>query len=262
MNTVTALIVEDEPALAEALAEALRQAWPELALQAPAPDGDSAYTRVLATRPQLLFVDIRLPGRNGLELARDLQAAGYDGAIVFVTAYDQHALAAFDAGGIDYLLKPVEPARLARALERVRQRLASAPPWATRLEPLIERLLQKADAPRAAQAPGARLQWIRAKSGTQVRFIAIDEVLYFQADAKVVLVRTAEREAVISLTLKELLEQLDPDQFWQIHRSTIVRVAAIDNVKRVDAETLQVFVKGVDEPLPVSRPYFGLFKGM
>jgi DNA-binding LytR/AlgR family response regulator len=254
----TALIVEDELPMAAQLQEDLNAAWPELALLAPAHDGDTGLHRALDLKPDVVFLDIRMPGKTGLEVARELSDNGFAGHIVFVTAYDQHALEAFDAGGVDYLLKPLERSRLERTVQRLKQRLAGASPELTQdISPVLRRLLDVQSKP-----AGTRLQWIKAKSGASVRFIPVDEVLYFKADSKVMLVRTAEREAVISLTLKELLQQLDPNDFWQIHRSTIVRVSAIEQVKRVDVEDLEVHIKATGDVLPVSKPYFHLFKGM
>jgi DNA-binding LytR/AlgR family response regulator len=254
----TALIVEDELPMVAELQEGLNACWPELALLAPAHDGNTGLARALELKPDVVFLDIRMPGKTGLELARELSDAGFAGQIVFVTAYDQHALQAFDAGGVDYLLKPLQRDRLERTVARLKQRSASGSASTEDLQPVLRRLLNA----QFGEAAGPRLQWIKAKSGASVRLIPVDEVLYFRADSKVMLVRTAERESVISLTLKELLQQLDPDQFWQIHRSTIVRVAAIEQVKRVYVEELQVHVRGTDEVLPVSKPYFHLFKSM
>jgi DNA-binding LytR/AlgR family response regulator len=250
MNRPTALIAEDEPLMLERLKERLAAAWPELEIVAEAADGDAALAAFAAHSPQVAFLDIRLPGRSGLDVAA---AVGAECHVVFVTAYDQYALQAFDAGAVDYLLKPVEADRLAATVERVKRKLASPPPD---LSALVAELRT------AIGAETPRLKWIKAAVGKQVKLIAVADVLYFQADTKYTRVVLAQSEALIRTPLKELLAALDPDQFWQVHRGTIVNVGAVAGVVREDAEKQFVALKGRPERLPVSRQFFHRFRQM
>jgi DNA-binding LytR/AlgR family response regulator len=246
----TALIAEDELLMRERLKEKLAEAWPELAIVAEVGDGDAALAAFDAYTPQVAFLDIRMPGRSGLEVAALI---GGECHVVFVTAYDQHALQAFDAGAIDYLLKPVESERLAATVERLRRKLATPPADLTAL-------LQDLREYRASPRP--RLRWIKAAVGKQVKLIAVDDVVYFQADAKYTRVVLAQSEALIRTPLKDLVAELDADAFWQIHRSSIVNVRAVAGVQREDAERQFVLLKGRPERLPVSRQFVHLFKQM
>lgn len=250
MSEATALIAEDEPLMRERLREQLQEAWPELEIVAEASDGDEALALIDIHRPSIAFLDIRMPGRDGLDVAA---ALGGDCHVVFVTAYDQYALRAFEAGAVDYLLKPVELDRLVACVERVRRKL-SAPP--ADLSALLEQL-------RTAM-PGvrARLRWIKAAVGKQVRLIPVDDVLYFQSDTKYTRVVLAQSEALIRTPLKDLVADLDPERFWQVHRGTIVNVDAIASVLREDAEKQYVLIKGRPDRLPVSRQFFYLFRQM
>ena len=250
MNRPTAMIAEDEALMRERLKERLALAWPELDIVAEAADGDTAVALFDEHRPQLAFLDIRMPGRNGLDVAA---AIGGECHIVFISAYDQYALQAFEAGAVDYLLKPVDDERLETAVERVRKKLATPPPDLSAL--LAEMRATIIGTP-------TRLKWIKAAVGKQVKLIAVDDVVYFQADTKYTRVVLAQSEALIRTPLKDLIAELDPDRFWQIHRSTIVRLDAIGSVLREDAERQFVLLKGRPERLAVSRQFYHLFKQM
>jgi DNA-binding LytR/AlgR family response regulator len=246
----TAVLAEDEPVLRAQLKELLAAAWPELAVVAEAEDGFQAMRALEEHHPDVLFLDIQMPGLTGLEVAR--QASGrYH--VVFVTAHDEYAVAAFEEGAVDYLLKPLNAARLTTACARVKKRLSLAPPD-------LQRLLD-ALANRAPQA-SFHLRWINASSGTEVKLITVDEICYFQSDTKYTRAVTANSESLIRKSLKELLEELDPQSFWQIHRSTIVNVAAIAGVSRDFAGRLFVKLKARKETLPVSQPFAHLFRQM
>ena len=250
MTRPTALIAEDEPLMRERLKEKLAEAWPELDIVAEAADGNEAIALVQEWRPQIAFLDIRMPGKSGLDVAA---AIGGDCHVVFITAYDQYALGAFDAGAVDYLLKPVESDRLAATVERIKRKLASPPADLSTL--LAElRATVRADAP--------RMKWIKAAIGKQVKLIAVGDVVYFQADTKYTRVVLGSGEALIRTPLKELLAELDPEQFWQVHRGTIVNLDAVSGVLREDSERQFVLLKGRQEKLPISRQFTHLFKQM
>ena len=250
MTRPTALIAEDEPLMRERLKEKLAEAWPELDVVALAADGDQALELLHEWRPQIAFLDIRMPGRTGLDVAA---AIGGDCHVVFITAYDQYALSAFDAGAVDYLLKPVESDRLAATVERIKKKLHSPP---ADLSALVAELRAsvKGDAP--------RMKWIKAAIGKQVKLIAVDDVVYFQADTKYTRVVLGNGEALIRTPLKELLALLDPDKFWQVHRGTIVNLDAVSGILREDAERQFVLLKHRQERLPISRQFTHLFKQM
>nr|WP_298153481.1 LytTR family DNA-binding domain-containing protein [uncultured Pseudoxanthomonas sp.] len=253
MNTVTALIAEDEAPQRRALQQQLRTAWPELELVAVCEDGLSALDAVTRHRPRVAFLDIRMPGVSGLDVARQVVAQG--GLVVFTTAYEDYAIRAFEAGAADYLLKPVQDARLAQAVERMQARLAEA--HAPDMRSLID------DLEALLRPQGDRLiRWITASVGDSVRMIAIDEVLFFQAQDKYVRVVTADDEAIIRMSLKELLGGLDPDVFWQVHRGVLVRVQAIDRVRKDELGRHQLSVKGRKDVLPVSGAFQQRFRGM
>jgi DNA-binding LytR/AlgR family response regulator len=273
----TALIAEDEPLLAAALQAELARAWPELRIVAQAGDGASAVREALALRPQVLFLDIRMPGLSGLEAAAEL-ADEWPGigpvgepadppfpAIVFVTAYDQYALQAFEAQAVDYLLKPVVPERLARCVQRLQQRLAErTPSQGAPDDATLQRLRALLAAPAApAVAP---LKVIQASVGSSIRLLPVDEVLAFEAADKYLRVLTADAgpqgELLIRTPLRELLPQLDASTFWQIHRGTVVRATAIHSVTRDEAGKLHLTLRGRPERWAVSRLYAPLFKAM
>jgi DNA-binding LytR/AlgR family response regulator len=261
MTHPTALIAEDEPLLAQALQAELARAWPQLAVVATVGDGASAVRETLARRPDVLFFDIRMPGLGGLEaaaqLADDWPADQPFPALVFVTAYDQYAVQAFEAQAVDYVLKPVQPARLERTVARLQEQLARRG-GGTGLDTAVERLRHLLSAAPAS----SRLQVIQAGVGHAIRLVPVGEVVVFEAADKYVRVLTASQEYLIRTPLKDLVPQLDPSEFWQVHRGTVVRATAIDSVTRDEAGKLHVSVRGRPERLPVSRLYAHLFKAM
>jgi DNA-binding LytR/AlgR family response regulator len=256
-----ALIAEDEPLLAEGLRTELAVLWPELQIAAVVGDGDSAVAQALALRPEVCFFDIRMPGTTGLDAAQALAEDWPEGApfplIVFVTAYDQYALAAFEAQAVDYLVKPVARERLAACVKRLQARLSTR---ADALAPMLTQLraLLGAAAPSAA-AP--RLDVIQAQVGAVVTLVPVDEVIYFEAADKYVRVITADKEHLIRLSLKELMPQLDPQRFWQVHRGTIVQARCIAQARREESGRVTLMLRGRSETLTVSRLYAHLFKG-
>lgn len=258
----TALIADDEPLLREALARQLAQAWPELEVVAQARNGREAVELFEASRPDVCFLDVHMPGLSGVEAANRIGSRAH---LVFVTAYDHYAVQAFAQGALDYLVKPVEAARLAETVARLKDRLQAAQPasnTAQLLEQLTAQLAQLPSDPAAAP-----LRWIRAQVGSSVRLIAVEDVDYLRSDSKYTLVAWrgdggASGEALVRTPLKDLVAQLDPDQFAQIHRSVVVNLRAIDRVTRGDNETAEVHLKGRDEVLPVSRSYLHLFREM
>ncbi len=269
----TALIAEDEPLLAAALRNELRLAWPELEVVAVVGDGASAVRQALALRPAVLFLDIRMPGQSGLEAAAELADEWPAGqpfpALVFVTAYDQYALQAFDAHAVDYLLKPVMPQRLAHTVQRVRHLLAGREAAPTHPEAALEHsltqlrgLLDAFPAAAGMPSPPQRLKVIQTSVGSVIRMVPVAEVLVFEAADKYVRVLTAAHEFLIRTPLKELLPQLDPSDFWQVHRGTVVRASAIDTVHRDEAGKLHLRLRGRPEPVPVSRLHAQRFRAM
>ncbi len=270
--TFTALIAEDEPLLAQALQAELARAWPTLTVVAMVGDGVSAVAQALALQPDVLFFDIRMPGLGGLEAATELAdqwvtqgpAAKPFPALVFVTAYDQYAVQAFEAQAVDYLLKPVQSARLAKTVSKLQLALAVPAQAAINLEAKVEATLGQLRAlvgtPHATAAPA--LTVLQVSVGNTIRMVAIDDVLYFEAADKYVRVLTADHEYLIRTPIKDLLPQLDTATFWQIHRGTVVRANSIDSVTRDDAGKLSVALHGRAERLPVSRLYAHLFKAM
>jgi len=250
MNRPTALIAEDEALMRQRLKDKLEQAWPELDIVAEVEDGNAALEAFAAHRPQLAFLDIRMPGKTGLDVAA---AIGSECHIVFITAYDKYALQAFEAGAVDYLLKPVESDRLELAVDRMKRKLSTPP---ADLSALLDRMRQ------AIKIGPTRLKWITAAVGKQVKLIAVSEVQFFQSDTKYTRVVMGNGEALIRTPLKELLAELDPEKFWQIHRGTIINLDAVSGVIREDAEHQYVVLKGRQERLPISRQFTHLFKQM
>lgn len=245
----TALIAEDEPLLADEIREELARLWPELTVCAQVQDGIAALTTIERDRPDVLFLDVQMPGLSGLEVAR---LSGGHAHVVFITAFDHYAVQAFDEGAIDYVLKPLDPARLARAVQRVKARLGRSPADVSRL---VERL-------RGAPPRDDALRWITVLNGQEIRLITIDDVICFEADNKYVVVVTAEAESLITTPLKALLAGLDPTVFWQIHRGTIVNVNAIETVRRLPGGRLEVELKKVTRKLAVSDRFAHLFRQM
>lgn len=272
----TALIAEDEPLLAQALQAELAAAWPELKIVATAGDGRSAVREALRLLPQVLFFDIRMPGLDGLGAAAELADCWpTDEApmpqLVFVTAYDEYATRAFEAQAIDYVLKPVQPDRLRKTVARLQQALQAMRQTAPGTPAVADEALEKTLAQwrqvltaAGAGAPPAPLRMIAASDagGATVRMVPIDEVLYFEAADKYLRVLTATHEYLIRTPLKQLLPQLDPDTFWQVHRAVVVRSAAIESVHRDEAGKLHLMLRGRAEKIPVSRLYAHLFRAM
>ena len=296
-----ALIAEDEPLLAAALQQELRTAWPELQIAATVGDGLSAVQQALALQPDVLFFDIRMPGQTGLDAAVALADAWPAHqpfpALVFVTAYDQYAVQAFEAQAVDYLLKPVQSARLQKTVQKLRLALIQkaqsainsiansepqAPTHTQELEPNLQRTVDQlrhllaqpglwpgaepgaplAPTPLATPQQPPRLTVIQASHGSQIHMVPVGDVLYFEAADKYVRVLTARAEYLIRTPLKELADQLDPQEFWQVHRSTLVRASAIATVVRDELGKLHLNLRGRPERLAVSRLYAHLFKAM
>ena len=283
MPCATALIAEDEPLLADALRADLARLWPDLQIVAQVADGLSAVRQALALRPRVCFLDIRMPGATGLEaaqaLAEDWPLDAPFPLLVFVTAYDRYALQAFEAQAVDYLVKPVDARRLASCVERLQKRMAdsagpaatspaaaagagaapfNAPQEATLAQ--LRALLAGSAPPPAVPAP--RLAVVQAGVGNTVHMVPVAEVLYFEAADKYLRVVTAEREHLIRLSLRELLPQLDPGQFWQVHRGLVVRASAISTAQRDESGKVLLSLRGRPERLTGSRLYAHLFKGM
>ncbi len=252
----TAILADDEPHLARALATALARLWPELELLHVARNGVEAAERISALRPDLAFLDIQMPGLSGLEVAQGIEGST---RVVFVTAYDEYAVQAFDQEALDYVLKPVQTERLQRTIERVRRALDQpATDDGARLLAALHKLVPGCAGNRAAE----RLRWVRASHGELMHQVPIEDVLFFRADDKYTCVQTASAEHLIRTPIAELAAQLDPTQFVQVHRSTIVNLAQLEGTRRDEASRLYLRVKGHDTELPVSRAYVHLFKAM
>jgi DNA-binding LytR/AlgR family response regulator len=245
-----ALIAEDEPVLRAELAEMLAQAWPELDIVAAVGDGLAAIRAIEEHRPDVVFLDIQMPGASGIEVAR---AASGRCHIVFVTAYDQFAIAAFDEGAADYLMKPINATRLRVACNRVRRRLAAGP---VELGRLLDTLMERSVAERPY------LRWINASKGDEIRILTTGEICYFQSDTKYTRAVTATTEALLNKTVKALLDELDPAQFRQIHRGTIVNLSAIAGVARDARGRVFLRLKERKETLLVSESHVAQFKQM
>ena len=246
----TAIVAEDEPLLRRELSDALASLWPELSIVAEAEDGMQALQALDRYAPQLMFLDIAMPGMSGLEVAR---AAGRRCHVVFVTAYDQYAVSAFEQGAVAYVMKPFELPRLAAAVERVRERLDRMP---ANLEGLLASLIERSTAKKRF------LRWITVAHGRSVRLIPVNDICYFRADSKYTLVVTPSVQSLINKTIKELLDELDPETFLQVHRGTIVNVNAISAVHRDLRGRLEVQLKQRSEALQVSTTYAHLFRQM
>ena len=278
MKSVTAVIADDERLLRDQLRARLVEVWPALEIVGEARNGAEAVALTEQLHPDLVFLDIRMPGMTGIEAARAIgqlptdepDASPAEGErlwrgceIVFITAYDQYAIEAFEQGVVDYVLKPAERERLQVTVDRVKKRLADrahdddASPDASGMQQMLQKLAVKMN---PAAAP--RLKWIQATVGTNIQMIPVEDVLFFISDEKYTRVQTASLEALIRKPIKELIEELDADQFWQIHRSTLVNTQFIAGVSRDLRGRQLVAVRGHNEKLEVSRSYAGLFKGM
>jgi DNA-binding LytR/AlgR family response regulator len=244
----TAVIADDEPLLRASIVAALAEAWPELEIVAEASNGQQAVHAVREHRPAFTFLDIEMPLMNGLEAAREVRDVTQ---VVFVTAYDRYALEAFERGAVDYVLKPVAPERLAETVRRLKSR-QGAP--AVPMEALVDELARRI-------APGAgRLQWLQATLGNTLKLINVEDVLYFRADTKYTRVVTAEGEALVKKALRELIAELDPRRFWQVHRGTIVNVGSISSVTCDADGRREIALRDRPERLEVSRTFSHLFK--
>jgi DNA-binding LytR/AlgR family response regulator len=274
----TAVIADDERLLREQLRARLAEVWPELEIVGEAKNGAEAVALTETHRPDIVFLDIRMPGMTGIEAARAIAQLPVDEEdeagpnvgngrpwhgpeIVFITAYDQYAIEAFEQGVVDYVLKPAERERLQVTVDRIQKRIAERSageaPNASGMQQLLQRLTEK-------MSPGSvpRLRWIQATVGASIQMIPVEDVLFFISDEKYTRVQTATLEALIRKPIKELVEELDADTFWQIHRSTLVNTRAIAGVTRDLRGRQLVSVRGHPEKLEVSRSYAGLFKGM
>lgn len=268
MTNATALIAEDEPLLASGLRADLARLWPQLQVVATVGDGAQAVEQALRLRPDICFLDIRMPALSGLQaaqaLAEDWPADHPFPLLVFVTAYDQYAVQAFEAQAVDYLVKPVQSARLDASLQRLRERLAirrAGPAPAEALDATWAQLRALlASAEPAARAP--RLEVIQAQHGAVVHLVPVDEVIYFEAADKLVRVVTATRELLVRMSLRDLAAQLDPQRFWQVHRGTLVQARFIATARREDSGKVRLSLRGRPETLVASRLYAHLFRGM
>ena len=235
-----AILADDERLMREQLRVRLTEAWPELQIVAEARNGEEAVAAVEAERPDLAFLDIRMPGMTGIDAAKAIAGRCH---VVFITAYDEYAVEAFEHGAVDYVLKPVERERIATTVARLKARLNSpVPDLSALLAQLSSQLHTQLGS--VAPAPKRALQWIQASVGTEIRMIPVDEVLFFISDEKYTRVQTATQEALIRKPIKELIDELDPDQFWQIHRSTLVNAKAITGVTRDVTGRQRVLIKG------------------
>lgn len=253
----SALLLEDEPLLRENLRAALAKLWPELDIDFETGDGDEALARLMSAPTDIAFLDIRVPGTSGLDIARRFSSKLH---VVFVTAHQDFAIEAFERGAVDYVLKPINLARLATTVERLKGKVAQPP---RDMREVIDRLGDGGTAPGSANGTRAEpTRWLQATVGHQTKLITIREVLYFQSDSKYTRVVRAHDEALIRKSLVDLLETLDANQFWQIHRGTLVNTEFIESVVRDGLGGLELVLKGRNERLKVSRSFRHLFKGM
>lgn len=251
-----ALIADDEPLLRERLRSHLARLWPELDIVAEARNGREAVELFDQHQPDVVFLDVHMPGMNGIDAARSIARRAQ---IVFVTAFEQYAVQAFDQGALDYLVKPFDESRLADTVARLRDRLAGPPPADGALDAVIDRLSAEL---RQRGPARAWLQWIKASVGSSVRLIPVEQVAYLRADEKYTLVVWEGGEALIRKTIRELADELDPERFVQVHRSVIVSLHQVVQVNRGPNETAEVQLKGRKELLPVSRSYVHVFRQM
>jgi DNA-binding LytR/AlgR family response regulator len=258
MSGPTALIADDEPLLRGSLSTHLARLWPELLIVAEARNGREAVELFDTHLPQIVFLDVHMPGLSGVDAARGIARRAQ---IVFVTAYEQYAVQAFEHGAIDYLVKPIDEPRLADTVRRLQERLAqpavASPPAA--LDAVLDRMAEEL---RRRSAPRAWLQWIKASVGTSVRLIPVDQVAFLRSDEKYTLVAWDGGEALIRKTIRELADELDPERFAQIHRSVIVNLHRVSQVTRSVNETAELHLAGRSEVLPVSRSFVHLFRQM
>jgi DNA-binding LytR/AlgR family response regulator len=250
----SAVIADDERLMREQIIERLKEAWPELLIVGEASNGREAIAMVQGLEPDIVFLDIRMPGMDGIQAAQALAGQVH---VVFVTAHDEYAIGAFEQGAVDYLLKPAEPERVALTCERLRARLKQQPDPMT---DLLAQLSQRLGA--GGLKPREYMRWVQASVGANIRMIPTSDILFFRAEDKYTRVQTQGFEALIRKPIKELIDELDPDEFWQIHRATVVRVDAVEQVSRDFRGHQIVHVKGSDVKLEVSRTFNHLFKQM
>lgn len=268
MSAPSALIADDEPLLRDSLQRSLAAAWPQLQVVAQARNGREAVELFERHRPDIVFLDVHMPGLNGMEAARQIARGAQ---LVFVTAYQEYALQAFDRGAIDYLVKPVDEQRLQETVARLQERLVKppAPGSGAALEAVIDELARRLARPAVTVQGGGTLasdqgplQWIRASVGSTLKLIPVDDILFLRSDEKYTLVVTAEAEALIRTPIRDLIERLDAQRFAQVHRSVVVNLHAISHVTRGPNETADLHLKARPEVLPVSRSYLHLFRQM
>ncbi|KPF49372.1 LytTR family transcriptional regulator [beta proteobacterium AAP121] len=255
----TCLIADDEPHLARALAAELGRLWPALQIVHTARNGVEAAERIAALQPDVAFLDIQMPGLTGLEVAQGIEGGT---RVVFVTAYDEYAVQAFENEALDYVLKPVSTERLQRTVERVQRALAAPAGGADDSQRLLAALQRLMPAVPSGGTPPPRLRWVRASAGDMTHQVAVEDVLFFRADDKYTCVHTATAEHLIRTPITELAQQLDPEQFVQVHRSTVVNLAFLSGTRRDETSRLFLRIKGHAHELPVSRAYVHLFKAM
>jgi DNA-binding LytR/AlgR family response regulator len=259
----TALVADDEPLLREALVRMLASAWPELEIVAQARNGREAIDLFDTHNPDVCFLDVQMPGKSGVEAARHI---GRRAHLVFVTAFAEYAIQAFERGALDYLVKPVEPARLAETIQRLQERLRASTP-ALDADALLQQLARALNPTLNSSMPLQSLRWVRASVGPTIRLIDVQDIDFLRADEKYTQVAWRDeagqpREAVIRTALKDLIPQLDANQFAQVHRSVVVNLRAVSHVTRGENETADIHLKGRAETLPVSRTYLHLFRQM
>jgi DNA-binding LytR/AlgR family response regulator len=254
----TAVVADDERLMRDQLIGRLKDAWPELEIVGEATNGSEAVALVRSEEPDIVFLDISMPGMDGIQAARAVAGQAH---VVFVTAYDQYAISAFETGAIDYLLKPAEPERVAMTCERLKGRLEKKPDAMSDLLAQLSERLSGGGAGRIAK-PHEYLRWVQASVGANIRMIPTTDILFFRAEDKYTRVQTKTFEALIRKPIKALIDELDPEEFWQIHRATVVRVDAITEVSRNFRGNQIVHVRGSDEKLEVSRTFNHLFKQM
>ncbi len=248
MNVPSAVIAEDEPIVRRELRETLTQLWPELNVLAEVGDGLEAVAALERLHPNVFFLDINMPGLNGLEVAQRLSGQAH---VVFVTAFDQYAIAAFEQGALDYVLKPISPSRMQLTVERLRTRLSEPPADLHRIAELLKEL---------APAEPKYLRWLTVPHGAELRVVTVAEISYLRADQKYTTVMTPQGAFLLTSSLRHMKEKLDPQVFWQIHRSVVVNVSAIDRIYRSFRGALEIKVKGREELLPVSAAHAHLFR--
>jgi DNA-binding LytR/AlgR family response regulator len=258
LNNPTAIIADDEEHLRAHLRSRLNSLWPQLQIVAEAVNGLEAEAMILAHRPAVAFLDIKMPGLTGLQVAQHLEGQT---RFVFVTAYDQFALEAFEREAVDFLVKPVDDERLSRTVKRLRVAIeaASPPPVLTQM---LQDLLRGVTRPVQAQTTPTRLRWLRASQGEATRHIPVQEVLYLQSDDKYTIVHTAEGEHIVRMSIAEMIAALDPEQFWQVHRSIVVNMNFVDGTRRDQSGRTFVRLKDQKTELPVSRAWVHLFRQM